>query len=411
MSMKRQAVWWRRGISGLMAAASHLGWSGASLEEGHLLDQARRETGLDDFGPAGFLEPMRLLVSEFRKYTRADTLGSFVFAQTLIASLKNRLNLTRVLKQHPEVRQVPIRAPLIVAGLPRTGTTFLQGLLSQVETMRPLYNWETNQMPAPLSLATEAQIQGQVRFSQKQIEGLYRISPRVLQAHELGPFEPEECNPFLMSSFCALLFVQFIECHEYMDYLYEKQFGDSYQWHKWHLQALSHGFPEKTWFLKGPAHLGSLGPLLATYPDARIVFTHRNPLECLPSMASLTSFIRILFSPYQDLHWMGRGMMERLKRILEAGYQARDHWPAPAHPFLDVTYQGLLKEPIATVRGILRHFQIREPENLDGKLQTYLAERRQHRHGAHRYTIEEFGITESEIRRDFAREFELSMPG
>ena len=339
---------------------------------------------------------------------RESDLGRVNFSQMILSSLKNRLNLHHVLKKYPEVEKVTINAPLIVIGLPRTGTTFLQGLLSQVSTLRPLQNRVTHQLPVPQCFASTQQIQQQVITAQAQIDGINWLSPEFIKAHELGTLEPEECNPFLMSSFYALLFCQLVYAPDYFQYVLASNFGDSYTLHKKHLQALSFNREEKTWFLKAPAHIASLDPLLAVYPDARIVFTHRNPLECMPSMASLTAMIRMVCLPTQDLKLIGPGMVKHLQQMLDVGYRTRDAWPATATPFLDITYKKLVSKPVDTVHQILNHFNIPIPEGMDEKLKSYLAKRTQHRHGIHQYSLDEYGLDETELMQNFQRESDLA---
>ena len=408
MALVRKSVWWRRYASGALGLISLLGWRGASFRLEHLLKKAIQETGLDDFGPDHFLETLNILIKDFITHNKTDTLGRVVYFQMILSSLKNRLNLHHVLKKFPEVEKVPINAPLIVIGLPRTGTTFLQGLLSQVSTLRPLQNWETHQLQVPQCFATTQQVQQQLKTAQAQIDGVNRLSPEFITAHELGTMEPEECNPFLMSSFYALLFCQLVYAPDYFQYVLASNFGDSYTLHKKHLQALSFNREEKTWFLKGPAHIASLAQLLVVYPDARIVFTHRNPLECLPSMASLTAMIRMVCLPMQDAKLIGPGMVKHLQQMLDVGYRTRDAWPATATPFLDITYKKLVSNPVATVHQILNHFSIPIPNGMDQKLESYLAMRTQHRHGIHKYSLDEYGLDETELMEKFQRESDLA---
>jgi len=408
MALVRKSVWWRRLVSNAMCLASVVGWRGENFQIDHLLKKAIRETKLDDFGPDNFLVPLNILLKDFSSNNKTDSLGHVVFSQLILSSLKNRLNLHHVLKNYPEVEKVPINAPLFVIGLPRTGTTFLQGLLSSVSTLRPLQNWETHQLPIPQSLATNFQVQQQIKIAQAQIDGVNRLSPEFIKAHELGTMEPEECNPFLMSSFYALLFCQLVYAPDYFQYVFASQFGDSYSLHKKHLQSLSFNKEKTTWFLKGPAHIASLAPLLNVYPDARIVFTHRNPLESLPSMASLTSMLRMVCLPSQDSKLIGPGMVKHLQQMLEMGYRSRDAWPLRATPFLDITYKNLVSKPIDTVHQILNHFNIPIPEGMDEKLKSYLKNSSQHRHGVHNYSMEEYGLDKTDLLQKFQRESDLA---
>ncbi len=409
MGLIKKSVRWRAFYSASLAIASTLGWRGANLDPNHLLKVASKKTGLDDFGSGNFLEPMQHLIQDFLHHNHPDTLGKVILKQLLSSCLEKRLYLTQILKTNPAINNVPISAPLFVIGLPRTGTTFLQGLLSQVESFRPLLNWETHQLPVPLCQATPQQIQFQIKKAQGEYDGLIKLVPDILSAHELGASEPEECNPFLMSSFHTMFFAIFFYPKTYEEYLAKLKTNDSFQWHKKHLQALSFNLPEKIWSLKSPIHLQTLGPLLDTYPDARIIFTHRTPLECIPSMISLKSMLSMLCLPRQeDPSIMGERTTEFILQMVESGYKVRDEWPSHAKPFLDVTYKNLVQNPIETVRRILVHFDIPVPNNLDEKLQDYLAKKKQHRFGAHKYSLADFNLKESDIRKKFEREFSLA---
>lgn len=407
MAATREAVWWRGGWNAALRGVTALGWTGTRIDVDHLLARARRESRLDDFGDMEFVEPLSILVREFEAVANADATGHQVMAQLILASLANRLRIREALRDRPEIADQPIVAPLFIVGLPRTGTTLLQGLLASLGYLRTPRRWETYLPPAPPALATKRQIKAQIRFTEKEVGAATGLSPQLMAAHEIGAELPEECNPLLMTSFRALFFGLMFECPEYREYIYRTRFAHAYEWHRRHLQVLAFGQPETTWSLKSPVHLASLDGLLDTYPDARVIFTHRDPREAVASMAGLTARLRMLMSPMLDKHELGRQLLGTLAAMQEAGERTRDHWPARAPPFFDLRYRDLVRDPLATVRAVLRHFGLPDDDVVEDRIRGYLRENAQHRHGQHQYSLAEFALEEREIRAIFPREFEL----
>ena len=405
MAATREAVWWRGPWNRGLKFVSRFGWGGTDLDPEHLLARARKDTGLDDFGDPEFEEPMRLLIREFEANANADLAGRQVFAQMVLGSLKNRLRINQALRDRPQIAEQRIVAPLFILGLPRTGTTLLQSLLASLGHLRTPPRWETDLTATPPALAKKREVKAQIRFARGQSDFANGLSPGIALAHAVGAELPEECNPLLMSSFRALLHTTFFRCPDYHDYVYRTHFLHAYEWHRRHLQILSFGAPAATWSLKAPAHLGSLAELLRTYPDARVVFTHRDPLEVVPSMCALTLALRLLISPVQDKPAIGRELMGNLARLLDAGYAVRDCWPAGTPRFIDVRYTDLVADPARTVRSILRHFDMPEGPDLDATIARRVAEDARANRGRHQYSLADFDLGGEEIRAKFSRAF------
>jgi hypothetical protein len=407
MGMTREAVWWRGSWNAAVRGASAFGWQGADLEVDVLMARAAQETGLADFGDIDFREPLALLLRDFAAHARADATGRQVLAEMLRGALKNRLHVREALRGHPDIARTGVVAPLFIVGLPRTGTTLLQGLLAQVSGLRTPLLWET---ALPSALPTLSPLRELSRHK-KRIENGVReanlLSPRLKTAHEFGALLPEECNPLLMTSLRALVNVFMFPCPAYAQYLYATEFRGAYGWHMPHLQLLSYRQPATTWLLKAPAHMGSLGELLRVYPDARVVFTHRDPLESVASTARLAACLHALFAPVIDYAELGPRINSTLGRMQEAAHAVRDRWPATAPRFLDIRYADLVGDPLGTVRGILRHFGIAEPEGTATLWLRYLRRNRQHRFGRHQYGLADFALVEADVRRMFAREYAL----
>src|SRR5262245_18826914 len=219
MPLRREAVWWPGAWSGALAVGSWLGWKGAVVDADLLLERARRETGLADFGDPEFETPMRLLVAQFAAGARADALGRRVYAHVLLASLKNRLFIREALRVHPAIAQQRVDGPVFVVGLPRTGTTLLQSLLAAVSGMRTPLRWETDLARTPPGVAAPSEIEAQIELANGDADAIHALSPQLSEAHAVGAQLPEECNPMLMTSFRALFHGVLFSCPDYEDHV------------------------------------------------------------------------------------------------------------------------------------------------------------------------------------------------
>ena len=400
--------WWRTPVNGLVFLLGKLGAKRLRLDLDSLLSLSRRATGLSDFGPGDFQTPLLLLLQDFQKHSEADPLGRALFGRNLRFLLETRLRATQALKDYPAILQVPVEKPLFILGLPRTGTTFLQGLLSQVACLRSYINWQGMSPAPPPSVSSKRNIQSRIAHSRQRNSFIYKLSPGFITAHELHENEPDECNHPMMTAFQSFLFGVYFHSPDYLNYLFQCDFRDAYYWHKVHLQMLAFGLENKSWVLKGPAHLGSLTALLQAYPDARMVFTHRDPADSLPSLASLLRFLHQVFASPPPAKEAGKFTVEYLEKILAAGQRTRTSAQFPSAQALDLKYHDLVADPVGTVLKILGHFKYEEDPGLVSRLEAFCQANKQHRKGKHHYSLEEFGLESGEIRQRFAFEWEQS---
>ncbi|MCC7325331.1 MAG: sulfotransferase [Burkholderiales bacterium] len=387
----RNAVVSRAPWNAALHIAQVLGYTGARVDAETLLARAARRTGLDDFGDPEFVVPLELMLGDFRRHTPADITGRQVFAAMINAALENRLHVREHLRVHPDIAAVPIVAPIFIVGLPRTGTTLLQQLLACVPGMRTLLGWEAL-MPAVLpALASPRALALHRSRVERQMRFAFRLSPLLTASHTFGVEEVEECNTLLLASMRALR-TGLHACPNYEDFLYETGLRGSYDYHKPHLQVLSYRAPPATWVLKAPAHMAALPELLKVYPDARVVFTHRDPVESVPSTAGLVDCMNALLSPVRDREAIGARVLAMLRRMQGAARVARERWPASATQYIDIDYAELVRAPLAAVRSILLHFGIPEPEGTGTAVLGHLRRQRRTRAPPVRYTCAQFGI-------------------
>jgi hypothetical protein len=376
-----------------------------SLQMEDLLRDAERETGLKDFGDNAFLEPLRILLAAAEGEGRLHRYGRGVLHGMVLHTLRNRLHVQSYWKRHPQALELPIRSPVFIVGMPRTGTTLLFNLLAQDPAHRWLPQWEALTPAPPPSYNPDQRREyavGANRLIDKVLPGLRAI-------HSTGPDDPEECGPLLRNSFESEQFWVLFDVPSYLDWLGKRERTRSYRYYRNQLKLLQHQRPGRRWLLKSPAHLLALNALLAVFPDANVIQTHRDPLKALPSFCSLVGTNRGLSTAAGDFQRLGAEtailLSDRLNRCFEVRRGAAGH-------FHDVQYQALIQDPIGTVEAIYRRFGFDLTEEVLQLMRKFLTDNPRHKHGAHRYSLAQFGLdadTERARFRDYTARFEVPL--
>ncbi|MBW4575316.1 MAG: sulfotransferase [Aphanothece sp. CMT-3BRIN-NPC111] len=372
----------------------------ANLSEESLLSAAQRQTKLSDWGDESFRVPLRILLASLEKEANLSFVGRYLLQQYLIRLLVNRLRIQDDLKRHPEILQVPIVKPLFVIGLPRTGTTFLHNLLSQDPSSRWLHLWELFSPSPPPDYQTR-ETDPRIQDAEKLVKRYNYLAPKFASAHYLNPKGPEECNNLFEHEFVSLLFEFRANIPSYTEWLAAHDMVAPYRYYRQQLQLLAWRYPGDHWALKAPAHLFSMDALLAVFPDACIVQTHRDPLKVLPSICSLNAMARGIYTDQVDLTGVGEHWLNRLANAIERAMQARDS--ADPARFYDVNYGALVQDPIGTVRQIYEYFGYNFNTQMEENINKWIAQNPQHKHGIHKYSLKQFGLDARVVNQRFAR--------
>lgn len=371
--------------------------SGVDLDPGRLLDDARRATGLTDFGPWPFERSLAALLATYDHGMSLTERGKKTERRRLLGLLVNRLRCVAALDRDPSIRARAIRKPMFLTGLPRTGTSALFNLLAADTSARPLLLWEGNH-PDPLEGGRPDGEDPRLVALRKALEAARAANPGFSAIHDARADHPEECVQLLAHS---MGFVQNgVEplFSPYAEEFVAQDFGPAYDLYADLLRLLDAQRPGERWLLKTPAHLYALDHLLRLFPDATIVITHRDPRECVPSYCSM---VRALLSQAEtvDPHAIGLAVVEYLARSLERAKAARRSLD-PAR-FVDVEYREFLEDPLATARRI--HAAAGLPLATDA-LEAHVRANPQNKHGRHDYGLAEFGLTEALLRERFGDE-------
>jgi hypothetical protein len=358
-----------------------------------LFDDARTATGLDDFGDDSFREGLGVLLDTYgrndlrpggRKRTRAR----------LLQLLANRLKLERAWKRRPEILEREIRSPLYLTGLPRTGTSTLFNLLGCDPASRPLLLWE-GVCPDPLEDHDPSQPDPRMQMIQAGLDADRARNPDFDKIHFARADGPEECVLLLAHTFRDVQLGVEPLMQPYGAWFERQDLRAPYSYYRGLLKTLDWQRSGERWLLKSPAHLWAIDVILELFPDACILHTHRDPVEVIASYCSMIVALMSIRASVDPLA-IGPAVLEYLARSLERGLAARDR--CDPRRFLDVDYRAFTADPVAEIGRVYDYYGLELPSAAERAMRRFLDENPQHKHGAHRYALEEFGLSAPAVR-------------
>ena len=361
------------------------------------LERAARETGLNDFGGEGFHAGLKTFAEAINRDPKMSPEVKERTRGMINGTLVKRLNLYRDRRQNPEIAAQKIEKPLIVIGMPRSGTTFLLALLAQDPRARSPLSWEV-QTPSPPPRAETEHTDPRIAECQARMDLLPIEFQRM---HLSGAMLPEECNAITALAFQSSNLSAGNDIPGYVEWYLSANDADPYQFHTHFLQHLQAFTPKQWWVLKSPPHMFHMARLLETYPDARIVWPHRDPAATLPSLASLIAHIRSGNYEHVDHPSVGREMATYWRTAFQRAMAARAREPDDSR-FVDVHYELMISQPLAAVQKVYDHFGIPFTDEARTAMQTFLDEKPKDKLGAHRYTLEEFGLDKDKVHEEYA---------
>ena len=371
----------------------------ASMEESLHLAATQMTGGLADFGAPDYLPGLRALLSSMDADTRFSDLGRQFGMGTVVGTLAARLVTEQGWQQRPDFRTVEIRRPLVITGIPRTGTTALHKLLSMDSQFQGLEHWltEAPQVRPPRSTwpanpAFQASVAG--------LEAYFRLMPEMRLAHDIVADEVDECLEILRQGFVTNRFGSGMNVPSYDQWFQGQDELPSYRRYVDVLRLIGADEQEKRWLLKNPGHVAEIDCLLQVLPDACVVQTHRDPVRAIPSLCSTLHMARRMFegdAARADV--IGPREVEYWARAMEKTEQARRRRP---HQFHDVDHRDFHRDPMGVVRGIYDHFGLSLSDEAAHRMQHWIAASPTSRHGEHRYDIADYGVTAGQVRERFA---------
>jgi hypothetical protein len=388
-----------RALNAVGAQLSRLGLNLPSLTPASVIAASAKAAGSDDFGGESYREPLGVFLHACRTEADLTTFGRILISKMLAAALANRSALHNWALEHPEVRTESIGSPWVIVGLPRTGTSLLSMLLGLDPMARPLLQWEAAH---PLPPPTLEGVGDDPRIAQttKELDGLMKLNPPLRAMHPFGANLAQECVSLFMFDVRTLALETQAHVPTYARWLETADMAPAYAQHRLALQILQSRQPTERWILKTPNHLWHLPALLAAYPDARIIWTHRDPGPVVTSLASLANAgqrpLTWRTDPRPTATEWKRKCVFALGSALAFDEKAEDGWCQHLH------YDSLVDDPVGTVRQLYGRFGSEVSDLHARRMRSFVAHRPKDLYGQHHYDPADFGWTYAGLAGEFA---------
>jgi sulfotransferase family protein len=382
-------------LAGADTLANATGLLGRPLDADRLVALAQRRNGLTGFGDESFIGPLRRLLAACSQEAALSLVGRLATRWDTVRFLSNLLLFHDMERRHEEILQQPIRQPIFITGLPRTGTTFLHRLLMEDPENRAPSVWQTI-YPYPPRRGRDRR----PALVARQLRAFERLAPEFRGLHPLDATSPQECSEITAHVFQSLRFDTTYDIPSYRAWLDQTGHLDAYRFHRRFLQHLQHQAPGGRWVLKCPDHLFALAEIRAIYPDARMVFVHRDPVKVLLSVAKLTEVVRRPFTRRLDPPAIGRQESRRWQDGAERMIATGDDAGLP-EPVFHVHHKALVADPIGTVTALYQHFGLPIRPDHVASIRQYTAERPSGGYGPRHYRFEDHGLDGALEREKF----------
>jgi hypothetical protein len=364
-----------------------------------VIDEARSRSGLTDFGSDSFHEGLVALLDGAEQAGSFNELGLAVVRDQAIGFLKNRLAVEDWYSRHPEIDDQEIPPPLFGLGLPRTGSTALSFLLAEDPHARPLRTWESicpTPPPDPATYDTDPRI----AMAAEQISLIDEMAPKFKSMLPSSPTGPTECLQIMALDFRSPMFAALGDNRQYDAFLAQCDMVPAYRYHERVLKLLQWKFPTRPWHLKSPAHMDSLDALLAVYPEARFVMTHRDIAQVIPSLVSLfdatSEYLRTRplapdFAEHQAAYW---------ERSLRKTISCRD--AGNDDRFFDIGFAEMRPDPLPAIGRLYEWLGLELTDEVAARMRTWWESNPPDRQGVHEYQPELYGIDLDDLRSQFS---------
>jgi hypothetical protein len=354
--------------------------------------------GLTDFGDADYLIGLRVLLQALDSDTQFSEQGRQMIFGSLVGALSARLRMFKGLKERPECLHTLIRRPLVIIGMPRTGTTALHKLLSMDPQFQGIEYWLGNApMPRPPRSTWASNPQYQAAVSG--LEQAAQIMPEMAAFHEVTADGIDECLVVLAQCFVSNNWGSSYRVPSYDAWWRRQDERPAYRYLANGLRLIGANEPEKPWLLKNPGHIWALDLLLEQFPDACIVQTHRDPVKSIPSVCNLLlSMRRAAQAGTVDLRDIGARELSVWSEAVQRADQVRANYKGTV---VDVLHREFHADPIGIVKKIYRQFDFELVPGVEQRMRDWLQANPADKHGLHVYSAEQFGLGAGVIREQF----------
>lgn len=368
-----------------------------NMEADTFIALARAHTGLENFFSESFREGLEIFATGLASCPSLTVQGRSILEQSVVISLSNRLLVDDYLAARPELARAPIIAPIFVIGLPRSGTTLTNNLLSLDPDHRSLLNWEVDCCVPPAArhhLRTDPRCLSKKAAQQRKLREDPKVRPRWEDADG-----PTECGAILQQDFKSPSLESCPPNLRYSEFFLHADLNSAYRHHRRVLQVLQ-AEESGTWNLKLPGHALHLDALLSVYPDARLIWTHRDPVVATASLCSLIAFVHRWLMNQADTDFIAKNYPSQLYHQVQRPSQLRDLKPDVR--IYDLHYSRLMRNPIFEMSRLYEWLGKPLTTQIEHRMRNWLTQNPQGKYGKHHYTLEQYGLVAEDLRSLFA---------
>jgi hypothetical protein len=370
-----------------------------TIEPDALEAAARARTGLEDLGDGSHREGLERMCVALEREADLTPAGEAMLELRFTALLVARLGIEDTYRTHPEIDDEEVEGPVVVIGLPRTGTTALSQLVAADPQVRSLRTWESAAPVPPPETATE-HTDPRIAECAAGIEMMYEAFPRMRSLYNAEATTATECQDLLGMSFRTFHFDGFAHVPSYVDWVVGSDMAAAYEYHRRTLRLLQWHCPPRLWHLKTPVHMFALDAFVAAYPDAVFLWSHRDPAEVLGSVCDLVGYTRSWASDRDDAAELGPQQLAAWTEATNRAMDFRDR--VGEHRFADVSHADLQVDPLGALRAAYERLGLPFPMASERAVTAWASAHPPGRHGAHEVHLADFGLTEAEVRTAFA---------
>jgi hypothetical protein len=370
------------------------------LDSKQIINAAKNQTNLEYFGNPLFLEGFECLVQSINEEADLNDIGMEAQQHRLIGILVNLLRIENACIQHPEILTEEIKSPVVIVGLPRTGSTMTHRLLASDPRHTAMLWWE-GRYPAMLDNEDRGHPNERMEMGKAEVEAVMQASPEALTIHPWDYKGADEEILLLEHTFFSTVPESFMRLPTYSKWVESQDHIHAYAQLKIMLQYLqwqNPGRDKKRWVLKSPHHLGFIDKLLKIFPDSKVIQTHRDPLKTVPSFCSMCSNLFEPLTNSYNKNAIGHHWAHKLAKVLNHCMEVSN---SNKENFLNLEFQKMIKDPILEMEQVYKFIDEDFTDQAENAMNAW-KEENQHEMGAHQYSLEEFGLESSFIDSYFS---------
>jgi hypothetical protein len=373
------------------------------LDSAELIATAQRISGFTDFGSDEWREPFEVLIKSINEEADLNLFGRLMTRNDILLWLQARLGIEAAYREHPEIEDEVIDAPVFVTGLPRSGTSILFEILAQDPQFGSVRNWEM-MFPYPPPERATYETDPRIERCEHLVTQWYRVTPTYRTMHEMGANIPNECILAYSCSFLTEYFNALFQVPSYYQYLAKSDITPAYRYYKRMLKMLQWKNPRRHWLLKAPSHLGYLPEIFDVFPDAQIIVTHRDPIKAFASNTALLGTFYWMRSdkPFDASAFENllthEAVSARLNQVIDWSESGR----IPVERLANFKYATMIEQPIEGIRALYKQAGLPLSGDAEQRMREYIAGKPQGKFGKHHYEVgEQEQITQA--RRHFQK--------